>query len=324
MISVNRRAGAIVARMIDDREALDIEVRRLPNGATVLDAGIGVRGSLEAGRLLAEACLGGLASVGFSHRSYGPGEAGGGPELRLPAVEVDVCLPHIACMASQYAGWPVRAGDYAAVGSGPARALAAFEEVFRNLGYRDASDTAVLVLEGRRMPDAEVAAAVAERCGVPPGRLFLLAAPTASLAGSVQIAARSAETGMHKLAQLGFDLRKVHAAAGSCPLAPVAEDDAHAVGRTNDAILYGSEVFFAVEARDAELAPMVDALPSSASRDYGTPFYELFRRCGGDFYRIDPLLFSPARAVVNNLSSGRTYSCGSIHPGLLRRSLLES
>jgi methenyltetrahydromethanopterin cyclohydrolase len=150
-----------------------------------------------------------------------------------------------------------------------------------------------------------------------------LIAPTASLVGSIQIAARSSETGMHKLAELGFDVRKVKAASGVCPLAPVAADDLHAIGRTNDAILYGSEVYFAVDAEDDELAGLIDRVPSSSSKDYGTPFYELFQRYNGDFYQIDRMLFSPARVAINNLNSGRTFRSGEINPKLVKNSLLE-
>ena len=78
------------------------------------------------------------------------------------------------------------------------------------------------MLEGRELPGEDVAAFVAEKCGVKPEQLTLLIAPTASLVGSVQIAARSAETGLHKLVELGFDVRRVTAAFGLCPLAPVA------------------------------------------------------------------------------------------------------
>jgi len=182
----------------------------------------------------------------------------------------------------------------------------------------------VLMLEGRSLPDEDVAAHVALKCGVDPEHLFLLIAPTASLVGSIQIAARSAETGMHKLAELGFDVRRVASAFGLCPLAPVAADDMRAIGRTNDAILYGAEVFFTVRAEDGALADLVPKLPSESSRDYGTPFYDLFRRYGGDFYRIDRMLFSPAEVTVNNLASGRTFRAGRIHAPLLRASLLES
>jgi methenyltetrahydromethanopterin cyclohydrolase len=323
MISVNRRAASIVLQMINESEALDIRVKRLNNGATVLDAGIEVAGSLEAGRLFSCVCLAGLAQVGFSDKSYHLRSPDGDSGFWLPTVEVSVSSPPIACMASQYAGWAVKTDSFFAMGSGPARALFADEEIFRKLGYKDEFDTAVLALEGRSLPGEDLAASIAEKCRVKPDHVCLLIAPTASLVGSIQIAARSAETGMHKLAELGFDIRKVKAASGVCPLAPVAADDLRAIGRTNDAILYGSQAFLAVRAEDEELASLIDKGPSAGSRDYGTPFHELFQRCNGDFYRIDPMLFSPARVAINNLNSGRTFRSGNINPALLKSSLLE-
>lgn len=315
MISVNERAAAIARRMIAEAEVLGIAAETLSNGATVIDAGIRMQGSFRAGKLFAEACLGGLGEVEFVRLSYG--------DFWLPGVSVSVSHPHIACMASQYAGWAVKREKFFAMGSGPARALYAGEELFARLDYTDQVEVAVLLLEGRKLPGEEVAAYVAGKCGVDPGRLYLLIAPTASLVGSVQIAARVVETGMHKLVELGFDIRQVVAGYGTCPLAPVAADDLRAIGRTNDAVLYGGEAYYTVQDTDEELEALVEKVPSSSSRDYGTPFYELFQRYG-DFYQIDPLLFSPAQVSFNNLTSGRTFRAGQVNPELLRTSLLES
>ncbi|HTY61058.1 MAG TPA: methenyltetrahydromethanopterin cyclohydrolase [Acidobacteriota bacterium] len=324
MISVNERAATIVQEMISEQEALGFRATKLKNGATVLDAGIHVTGSFEGGRLFACACLGGLGQVGFTLRDFRGPESNSESDLWFPAVEVSVESPHIACMASQYAGWAVQLDRYFAIGSGPARALWAGEEIFAKLDYKDQADTAVLMLEGRTLPDEEVADFVAQMCGVNPERLFLVIAPTASVVGSIQVAARSAETGMHKLAELGFDVRCIQSASGICPLAPVAADDLRAIGRTNDAILYGAQVSFAVRAEDRVLSELIDRVPSESSRDYGTPFYELFQRYNGDFYKIDRMLFSPARIEINNLDSGHTFRAGRLNPSLLRSSLMES
>jgi methenyltetrahydromethanopterin cyclohydrolase len=324
MISVNQRAAAIVQKMISECEPLGISVTRLKNGAIVLDAGVHVPGSLKAGKLFAKACLGGLGDVHITQQALDIPDSGIDAGFWLPAVEVTVSCPHIACMASQYAGWAVKLDRYFAIGSGPARALWANEEIFRKLDYKDQADTGVLMLEGREIPGEDVAAFVAERCGLKPEKLILLIAPTASLVGSIQVAARSAETGLHKLVELGFDVRNVTAAYGICPLAPIAADDLHAIGRTNDAILYGGQVFYTVQAEDSELASLITKVPSECSRDYGTPFYDLFRRYNGDFYQIDRMLFSPARVEINNLKSGRTFCAGRLNPSLLKTSLLES
>ncbi len=320
MISINQRATNIVQQMIGDCEALGLSVKRLKNGADVIDAGIEVSGSLEAGRLFSCACMGGLGQIHYTQQLFNAG----GFEFWLPAVTVTVHQPHIACMASQYAGWAVKCDRYSAIGSGPARALYGGEEIFNKLDYRDQAKTAVLMLEGRDLPGEEVAAFVADKCKIRPGQLTLLIAPTASLVGSIQIAARSAETGLHKLAALGFDVRKVEMAYGVCPLAPVAADDLHAMGRTNDAILYGAQAFYSVQAEDDVLAQLIEKVPSVCSRDYGASFYDLLKRYNGDFYQIDPLLFSPAQVEIHNVKSGRTFIAGRLNPSLLRKSLLES
>ena len=67
----------------------------------------------------------------------------------------------------------------------------------------------------------------------------------------------------------------------------------------------------------AEIGPKV---PASASPDYGAPFASLFERAGGDFYKIDPMLFSPAEVVLCNLKSGRAFVFGQTKPEVLKQS----
>ncbi len=122
----------------------------------------------------------------------------------------------------------------------------------------------------------------------------MFAARTASPAGTVQIVARSVETALHKLHVLGFDLSRVVAGGGLAPLPPLADDDLQAIGWTNDAILYGASVTLAIRDRIDDLMEFASRVPSCASPDYGRPFAEVFARYDCDFYRIDPMLFSPA------------------------------
>ena len=321
MLSLNERALETVRYMIGEAEALELETTRLSNGTTLVDAGVNVPGSLEAGRLFAEACLGGLGKVLFCEISYG--------ELSFPAVSITVSRPTLACMAAQYAGWAVKvnetqsSGAYFAMGSGPARALFLGEPLFRKLEYRDRSEVAVLALESRSLPPEEVAGWIAEKCRISPDRLYLLVAPTASLVGSVQVAARVVETGLHKMLEVGFDIGSVISGFGTCPVAPVAHDDLRAIGRTNDAVLYGGKAWYTVRGDDGRIESLVKELPSSASRDYGTPFYELFQRYGGDFYKIDPLLFSPAEVSINNAATGRSFHAGRVNLDLIGQMFLE-
>jgi len=319
LISLNESAHVVAERLISAARSLQVLVTELDNGATVIDAGVGTVGSHEAGRLFSEVCLAGLADVRLCQL-----DADG---LVLPGVEVNVHQPVLACMASQYAGWAIdvpaagSAKPYFAMGSGPARVLYRREPIFDAIDYRDPGDVAVLALESGRLPSAHVADWVAGRCGVSPDRLYLLVAPTASLAGSVQIAARIVETGLHKMHEVGFDIRTVQSGFGSCPLAPVAADDLTALGRTNDAVLYGGRAWYTVRTEDATIEDVIERLPASASSDYGVPFGEIFRRHGGDFYKIDPLLFSPSEISLTNVDSGRTFHAGGIDVAVLRASL---
>jgi methenyltetrahydromethanopterin cyclohydrolase len=83
-------------------------------------------------------------------------------------------------------------------------------------------------------------------------------------------------------------------------------------------VLYGGQAYYAVQTSDEAMEAIIEQVPSSASRDYGTSFYELFKRYG-DFYQIDPLLFSPAEVTFNNLSTGRTFQAGAVNMDLLRQ-----
>ena len=321
MISLNEHALEIVRQMIDRAEVLGITVKRLANGTTVVDAGVEVSGSLEAGRLFSEVCLGGLGQARFCELNF--------KNFFLPGVKITVNQPVLGCMAAQYAGWAVKVEEnegsvtYMAMGSGPARALYGAEPLFKKLAYRDQTDVAVLALESRTLPSAAVALRVAQKCRVSPEHLYLLIAPTASLVGSVQVAARVVETGLHKMLEVGFDINTVLSGFGTCPLAPVAKDDLRAIGRTNDAVLYGGRAWYTVRTDDAHIEKVIEKLPSSASQDYGTPFFDLFQRYGGDFYKIDPLLFSPAEIYVNNQTSGRTFHAGGLNLDMICKTLLK-
>ena len=316
MISINKQSMSLVDKMIENADALGINCTTLENGARIIDAGIDVDGSLEAGRLFAEICLGGLGRVDFIRLDFNG--------ICLPGVSVSVSHPVISCMGSQYAGWALKVkaqkkeDNYFAMASGPGRALYAKEPLFAQIHYKDSADLAVLALESRTLPDERVARQVAEKCHVPEDRVFLVVAPTASLAGSVQVAARVVETGMHKMHEVGFDINTIVSGFGTCPLAFIAKNDLKAIGRTNDTVLYAGQAWYTVKTDDTAIEAVIDSLPSSSSKDYGTSFYELFKRYDKDFYKIDPLLFSPAQVSMNNMTSGRTFRAGVVDADLVR------
>jgi methenyltetrahydromethanopterin cyclohydrolase len=309
---IHAGAARLADALADPSAALGVAVTHLPNGARLLDAGVRAAGSIEAGRLYAECCMGGLGRV-----TIGPAALG---DATILEVRVAVDHPLFACMASQYAGWKIQVNTFFAMGSGPARSLAAGEPLFEKIPLKSRSESTVLLLETSALPGADVAEHVAARCGLPPDRLTLIAASTGSLAGCAQIAARSVETALHKLLELGFDLTTIVSGAGSCPLAPGVPDPLRAIGRTNDAVLYGARVSLWVRTTDEAIERLIDRVPSSSSKDYGRPFHDLFKERGGDFYAIDPLLFSPAQVTLLNAATGRVHSSGRIDEAMLRKS----
>ncbi|MGZ0170508.1 MAG: methenyltetrahydromethanopterin cyclohydrolase [Planctomycetales bacterium] len=284
----------------------------LPNGATILDFGVDSTGSLKAGTLLANLCMAGLGDV-----SVVPGQVDG---IGVPTVQVQTDDPVEACLLSQYAGWSVSVGDYFGMGSGPMRAAAAREELFEKLPWDESPDAVVGVLEASALPGDEVVEYLAERCGVEPSGVTLAVAPTASLAGTIQVVARSVETSLHKLFELGFDVRRIVSGFGTAPLPPVAKDDLAGIGRTNDAILYGGRVTLWVTGDDESLTEIGPKVPASSAGGYGKPFIDIFREADHDFYKIDPMLFSPAEIVFHNIETGSAFCFGEVAPAILRQS----
>ncbi len=314
--SVGRRSAPLFEALLADAEALRLEVETHPSGARIVDAGIRAAGGIEAGRRIAEICMGGLGRVTIE---------GSSPFPDWPfSLCVSAAEPVTACLLSQYAGWKLERGGegkgWFAMASGPGRARARREALFAELAYADDADRAIFVLETDRPPPHEVVTEVAAACGLEPAQLAFILTPTTSLAGLVQITARVLEVGLHKLHELGFPLDRVRDGLGRAPLPPPSPDLLTAMGRSNDAILFGGELWLCVEGPEGEARRLAEQLPSSSSPDWGRPFAELFREAGCDFYRIDRLLFSPARVHVTALESGRSFSAGRLAPELLARS----
>jgi methenyltetrahydromethanopterin cyclohydrolase len=293
-----------------------IAVETTPEGCTVVDAGIDCVGGIEAGLRIAEICMGGLGRVNLSAN---------GPLRHWPwSLSVRATDPILACLGSQLAGWQLTVGTgkaaYHALGSGPARAVARKEQLFDELGYSDAAKAVCLVLEVDKRPPPPLIHKVATDCGIAPSSLTLILTPTRSLAGTVQIVARVLEVALHKLHELKFPLERVIDGIGVAPLPPPAPSFVVAMGRTNDAIIYGGAVQLFVSGPDAAAQGLAQDLPSVSSRDYGRPFAELFKSYNGDFYAMDRLLFSPAQVTVTALDSGRSFHCGTLDEILVDRS----
>jgi methenyltetrahydromethanopterin cyclohydrolase len=314
--SVNALAAPLVRALKGDAQSLRLSPQRLANGCTVIDAGIASRGGIEAGRRIAEICMGGLGQLTIT---------AGGPFPRWPwQVSVTSRDPVLACLGSQYAGWSLSHGEgkdaFQALGSGPGRAVACREELFTELAYKDSAQEICLVLETDKIPPPELADKIARYCAVTPDNVTLVLTPTRSLAGAVQIVARVLEVALHKVHALGFPLYQVVDGAGAAPLPPPSADFITAMGRTNDAILFGGEVHLFVDCADNAAQQLAHELPASTSKDYGKPFARVFKDVRFDFYQIDPHLFAPASVQVTALKSGSTWRTGALDPALLEQS----
>jgi methenyltetrahydromethanopterin cyclohydrolase len=311
--SINALSGPLVERLVADAATLRLSVSQAAGGARMVDAGAQARGSIEAGRRIAEICLGGLGTVTI---------APSGPIASWPySVTVHSADPVLACLGSQYAGWSLadETGDsgFFALGSGPGRAVAAVEDLYQELGFRDSATKTALVLEAAGGPPESVVAKVAEASGLKPEDLTFIFAPTQSLAGSTQVVARVLEVALHKAHTVGFDLHAIVDGIGSAPLSPPHPDFIKAMGRTN-----GGRVQLFVDADDADAKQLAEQLPSTTSSDHGAPFAEIFARVNGDFYKIDGALFSPAEAIVTSVRSGATYRGGRLEPTLVDASFV--
>ena len=314
--NVNEVVKPLVDQLRNNAADYRVAVGQMENGVELIDAGIEVVGGLEAGRLITEICMGGLGKVSLSGNSTFP-------QWRWQ-VDVTANHPVIACLGSQYAGWSLNHGEgksaFFALGSGPARAMGSKEPLFEELGYRNPAGSTVIVLEVDRVPPIEIADKILDRCAIKPEQLTIILTPTSSLAGSVQIVGRVLEVALHKLHELKFPLSDFVDGSACAPLPPPSPDFMTAMGRTNDAILFGGQVHVYVRGSDDAAEQLAQQLPSSASRDFGEPFAKVFKNYDYDFYKVDPMLFSPAKAVVTNIDSGKSYIGGELHPSLLAQS----
>ncbi|MEM2995559.1 MAG: methenyltetrahydromethanopterin cyclohydrolase [Candidatus Bathyarchaeia archaeon] len=314
-LSVNRLAWQLLEKLCENPDFYNVKVERASFGATIVDAGIKAKGGFQAGKVVTEICMGGCGKAKITIRRYS--------DLTLPSIFVYTDHPAIATLGSQFAGWQINEGDYSAIGSGPARALALKpKEIYEEIEYKDSFDKAIIVLEIDRHPTEKLVERLANACRVAPENFAVILTPTTSLTGATQIAGRIVETGIHKLGMLGLNPKTILYAWGYAPIPPIHPKFANAMARTNDAILYGGTAYYIVECVDEEkLVEIVAEAPSKASKDYGKPFMEIFKEANHNFYKIDPNLFAPAVLVINNVKTGKVFKAGEINVEILKKSL---
>jgi len=307
MESLNRMATELVDEAIDFAAELTIDVHSLDNEAMVLDFGVDVPGALEAGLLLAEIQTAGLATVQSRMDDVA--------DAPVPHVDLSTDHPALALLGSGKAGWELQTDAFQGLGSGPARALVAEEEIYRRIGYQEEFEFAVLALETQQLPDETVAAAVASRADVPESGVFLPVFSTASITGSVIAAARAAELAVFRLSELGYDPLDVLSVSGTAPVDPVANDEPTAMARTNDALAYGGQVHLVVD----ELSDEFEHIVSTATEDYDQPFVDIFESVDWEYADLPVELFAPAQVTVD-VRGGDTHVYGQRNEQVLEES----
>jgi len=315
-IIINKQVKPLVEHLIESHEKLNLSITESSGGAKIIDAGIKTTGCLEAGRIITEICMGGLGTVSLSMTNNTP---------NWPlSIHVHSTDPVLSCLGSQYAGWSLsfvqNDDNFSALGSGPCRALAGKEEIFEDIGYEDKFFSTVVVLEVDQNPPQEIIDKIVDDCGISEKNLTVILTPTRSLCGTTQVVGRVLEVGLHKVHELGFPIDKVVDGFGSAPLPPPAPDFLIGMGRTNDAILYGGLVHLYVDTPNDDAEELAKRLPSSTSSDYGRPFSEVFKEYKYDFYKIDKMLFSPAKVIVSSLKTGKSFTGGKIDLSLMDNS----
>ena len=324
-VQINKLAKTLVEKIINNKEIYNAEVHNLTNNSIVLDL---TNSSWIGGKLVGEICMGGLGTVEFSHYNL--------DGHFIPSVNVYTSEPLISCMASQLAGWSVKLkkeveknGElkkkviFQSLGSGPARAKSRVEKLFDEINYTDNSECAVIVFETPKLPNEEVMEIVAEKCKVDINKTYAVCAPTACLTGSIQVAARIVETGIHKLHEIKFPIDIIKDGFGTTTIAPIAKDDLGAMGRTNDSISAAGMTYYTIEVekeKEGELFELIKKAPANTSSSYGKPFIETFKEANYNFYDIDPGLFAPATYTVTNITTGKSITVGKINHSLLKLS----
>ncbi|MCC6148043.1 MAG: methenyltetrahydromethanopterin cyclohydrolase [Anaerolineaceae bacterium] len=314
MISVNRQSLKIIQEQIlPNPDLLKIDVKVLSNGATVIDMGQKVEGSWEAGRLFAQITQGGIVDVTFGHFQLG--------DFLLPSINVLSPDAFISGWVCQRHAEPLPGSDHQPILTGPAKALLYPPDlsiVFAE--YKDDSPIAVAPLQTSEPITEEITAWIAASCRVDPKNLYVLVAPSMSLVCSIQVAARPIDNLMHRLQEENFDIKTVRGAFSTAPLPPLSPDEIEAMGRINDALLYGGHVFVYVESTDEEIKRILPKLTLDYTGQYGKLFKQMYIENDQDFHKMDLRVHTTALIQVNNLKTGHTFSTGKIDREILYKS----
>lgn len=320
MVSVNKRAMEIVRTIIREKDALNVGVSTLKNGSTVIDMGVNYKGGYQAAKHLVEITLGGLGYL-----QYGNFDLDG---LELPQVEIYVDSPVIACLGSQLSGWALpelKTNNIVPLISGPIRTIVKEDKFAKAFPYEDKNDEVVVALQGGLIPDIRLTDYLASKSGVDPDKVYVLTAAAGSLAGIVNVVARTLETSLWRLHALGFNPEKVFSAWGKAPIPPISKDEYTSMIRSNTFVYYGGTVGLTVDCDDKEITDILKkvVLSKETTDQYGIPFGKLLTEANGNIFEMTKFVHSVTKVILYNVNSGNTFKCGETDLEVLKECLGE-
>ncbi len=302
------RVAGLVDGLLRDAPMLEISQREGPCGACVVDCGVAVRGSWEAGRRLAVIAHGGMMTA-----RLGVADVGGRPVAELTCASWRPTLSTHGLQVS----FALHEVDARIRVSGPVRAAMAGQIPRRGALSRRLRGVrnpwGVAVVESETLPGAAAVRALARRAGLPPRDVTLLVVPSRSLAGVAQIAGRVNECVLFTMVEcLGLEVAPVTALLGAVPLAPCG---AGSLITPDDLIHYAGRVVVTVDAPAGwDLQAVADGLVFSSSPGYGRLFSDLLREAGGVFEAIPGLndLQKVAAVALVDCRSGACAHAGGV------------
>ncbi|MEM2143433.1 MAG: methenyltetrahydromethanopterin cyclohydrolase [Candidatus Thorarchaeota archaeon] len=302
----------MVNRLIDIADDLQCDVRIIENGCTVVDAGLNSPGCEEAGRLIAEACMGGLGVVRSSHTCL----AG----MRFPAVVVGVNRPSTATLGSQMASWQLKIGGFTAIASGPARALANVEtDVYSRIEHHEESELGMVALDTRDTPTATITSEIASLCGISPSNLFCAVVPSASAAGALMNATRVVEFGIRTMSGLGIQPEQIRAAHGVSVIAPVPNSDSEARSLAAKCVCLGGRTYLSLRTDGtADLADLMRAYESDGCRYDGEESEKVRKTSHPILCLRESRPPKPAELTVTDIHTRTVFRAGEVNENGLR------
>ena len=320
MISVNENSMPLVKKLIKNQEKFKIGVNKLDQGSTVIDLGQNYRGSWEAARIMAEILFGGIGGVDYTTF---PEKIG---DIYYPAVDVRVDHSILSLAGCDISGWELSPGDFAPILAGPGRTLGRKEEDWleKYSDYEDKHHEAIITIESKDPINEKWAEKLRKACSVEAEDLYILVAPSSSLACSVQVASRILEQTLHRMVEEDFNLDSIIQAEGICVIPPCIDNELIAMGRLNDVLIYGGQSIFTVDWEDEKIENVINKITSDKSSVYGRPFKEIFNEAGRDFYQVPMEIYSPAKVVIVNTRSGKIHKAGKFNLEILEQSFSDT